>query len=167
VQEHYNYCNFGEETNQLFAISSRFGNPEEFKELVDKLHTLNIAVVLSLDYSRLFIPASDKCSIKEEVSREFFLKIKPDDKVLRYNFDSQETLWHLLQNQAYFLSEYLVDGFVYRNVSSIIHVNGEKPSSTKERVISPNVSIDGLVFLMLSNELVHSLNQSAITIADD
>ena len=38
IQEHPFYGSFGYHVSSFFAASSRFGTPEELKELVDKAH---------------------------------------------------------------------------------------------------------------------------------
>jgi len=38
VAEHAYYGSFGYHVTLPFAISSRFGTPEEFKELIDEAH---------------------------------------------------------------------------------------------------------------------------------
>jgi 1,4-alpha-glucan branching enzyme len=43
VQEHPYYASFGYHVSSFFAPSSRFGTPEDFKELVDRAHGLGLA----------------------------------------------------------------------------------------------------------------------------
>ena len=42
IMEHADYASFGYHVNYLFAISSRFGTPEDFKYLIDKAHQLGL-----------------------------------------------------------------------------------------------------------------------------
>ena len=51
LQEHPYYGSFGYQVANFYALSSRFGTPEEFKALVDDAHDLGIAVVMDIVHS--------------------------------------------------------------------------------------------------------------------
>ena len=51
LQEHPYYGSFGYQVSNFFALSSRFGTPEEFKELVDTAHGMGMAVVMDIVHS--------------------------------------------------------------------------------------------------------------------
>ena len=51
VQEHPYYGSFGYQVSNFFAPSSRFGSPEDLKELIDTAHSLDIAVIMDLVHS--------------------------------------------------------------------------------------------------------------------
>lgn len=51
IAEHAYYGSFGYHVTSPFAVSSRFGTPEEFKELVDTAHSLNIHVLVDIVHS--------------------------------------------------------------------------------------------------------------------
>jgi 1,4-alpha-glucan branching enzyme len=51
VQEHPYYGSFGYHVSSLFAVSSRFGTPDELKELIDAAHGAGLRVVMDLIHS--------------------------------------------------------------------------------------------------------------------
>ena len=51
LQEHPYYGSFGYQVSNFYALSSRFGTPEEFKHLVDDAHSRGIAVVMDIVHS--------------------------------------------------------------------------------------------------------------------
>ena len=51
IQEHPYYGSFGYQVANFFAVSSRFGTPEELKELIDTAHGLGIRVLLDIVHS--------------------------------------------------------------------------------------------------------------------
>lgn len=51
IQEHAYYASFGYHVTSFFAPSSRSGTPEELKYLVDKAHSMNIAVIMDCIHS--------------------------------------------------------------------------------------------------------------------
>lgn len=46
--EHPYYGSFGYHVSNFFAVSSRFGTPDDFKQLVDTAHELGILVLIDL-----------------------------------------------------------------------------------------------------------------------
>lgn len=51
IAEHSYYGSFGYHVTFPFGICSRFGTPEDFKELVDACHSEGIAVLIDLVHS--------------------------------------------------------------------------------------------------------------------
>ena len=51
VMEHAYYGSFGYHVTNFFAVSSRYGTPDEFKYLVDKAHGLGLSVILDVVHS--------------------------------------------------------------------------------------------------------------------
>ncbi|MBQ9708206.1 MAG: 1,4-alpha-glucan-branching enzyme, partial [Firmicutes bacterium] len=51
IQEHPYYGSFGYHVSNFFAASSRFGTPEELKELIDAAHEAGVAVIMDIVHS--------------------------------------------------------------------------------------------------------------------
>ena len=51
IQEHPYYGSFGYHVSSFFAPSSRFGTPDELKELIDTAHQMGIAVIMDIVHS--------------------------------------------------------------------------------------------------------------------
>lgn len=51
IQEHPYYGSFGYHVSSFFAPSSRFGTPDELKELIDTAHRMGIAVIMDIVHS--------------------------------------------------------------------------------------------------------------------
>ena len=51
IQEHSYYASFGYHVTNFFAISSRSGNPDDVKYLIDKAHSLGIMVIMDCIHS--------------------------------------------------------------------------------------------------------------------
>ena len=51
IQEHPYYGSFGYHVSSFFAASSRFGTPDELKELIDTAHGMGIAVIMDIVHS--------------------------------------------------------------------------------------------------------------------
>ncbi|GAA6068511.1 1,4-alpha-glucan-branching enzyme isoform X1, partial [Tachysurus ichikawai] len=51
IMEHAYYASFGYQVTSFFAASSRFGTPDELKELIDVAHSMGIMVLLDVVHS--------------------------------------------------------------------------------------------------------------------
>lgn len=51
IMEHAYYASFGYQVTSFFAASSRYGTPDELKQLIDEAHRLGIVVYLDLVHS--------------------------------------------------------------------------------------------------------------------
>ena len=51
VQEHPYYGSFGYQVANFFAVSSRFGTPDELKALIDAAHSMGIRVIMDIVHS--------------------------------------------------------------------------------------------------------------------
>lgn len=51
IMEHAYYASFGYQVTSFFAASSRYGTPEELKELVDVAHSQGLYVLLDIVHS--------------------------------------------------------------------------------------------------------------------
>ncbi|CAE7807009.1 SBE2.2 [Symbiodinium sp. CCMP2592] len=65
VAEHSDYASAGRQVTSFFAPSSRFGTPEEFKELVDTAHAHGLTVLLNLVHCQL---SPHECRHSEELN---------------------------------------------------------------------------------------------------
>src|SRR5213079_66812 len=51
VMEHPYYGSFGYHVSNFYAVSSRFGTPDDLKELIDTAHSLGLVVIMDLVHS--------------------------------------------------------------------------------------------------------------------
>lgn len=63
IAEHAYYGSFGYHVTNLFSVSSRFGTPEEFKELVDTAHSMGIHVLMDIVHSYFIFLLANKLLI--------------------------------------------------------------------------------------------------------
>jgi 1,4-alpha-glucan branching enzyme len=59
IMEHAYYASFGYQVTSFFAISSRYGTPEELKSLIDRAHELGLTVLLDVVHSHASKNAED------------------------------------------------------------------------------------------------------------
>ena len=174
IMEHADYASFGFHVNYLFAISSRFGTPEEFKYLVDKCHEEGLFVIMDLIHSHASSNVNDGFNYWDGTDNLYFLGGKEGKHVQwdsrLYNYSLFETLRLLLSNCAYYINEYRIDGFRFDGVTSMLYTHHGIDylfTGNYQEYFNEYFNKDSSVYLMLANTLIHKLNPEAITIAED
>ncbi|MFI3304631.1 MAG: alpha-amylase family glycosyl hydrolase [Rikenellaceae bacterium] len=172
VAEHPYYGSFGYHVSSLFAPSSRFGTPEELKELIKRAHELGIAVIMDIVHAHyvknlnegiseldgspnLYSPAGEAGYQKYWDSKTF-------------DFAKPQVQHMLLSNVKYWLDEYHFDGYRFDGVTSMIYKHhGYTEFDCREKFFNDEVNVPALTYLTLANKLIHEINPQAISIAED
>lgn len=87
-----------------------------------------------------------------------------------FDYGKYEVKRFLLSNLAWWIDEYKVDGFRFDAVTSILYTHhGIDQSFTGNygEYFGMQTDLDGIVFLMLANTLIHKIRRGSITIAED
>ncbi|KAI9876033.1 MAG: alpha-1,4-glucan branching enzyme [Pleopsidium flavum] len=174
IMEHAYYASFGYQVNSFFAASSRFGTPDDLKELIDTAHSMGISVLLDVVHSHASKNVLDGLNMFDGTDHQYFhggVKGKHElwDSRL-FNYGSHEVLRFLLSNLRFWMEEYQFDGFRFDGVTSMLYTHhgiGTGFSGGYHEYFGPNVDENGVVYLMLANEMLHQLYPDCITIAED
>ena len=172
VAEHPYYGSFGYHVSSLFAPSSRFGTPEELKYLINKAHTMGIAVIMDLVHAH-YVKNENEGIYRLDGSDHLYSKEGDagyhrqwDSRI--FDYGKQQVRHFLLSNIKYWMDEYRFDGFRFDGVTSMIwHHHGYGPMSSREDFFGSGADEDAIAYLTLANRLIHDLNPSALTIAED
>ena len=173
VAEHPYYGSFGYHVSNFFAASSRFGTPEELKELIDAAHEMGIAVIMDLVHSHTVKNTREGLNLFDGTETQYLFggheghHPQWDSKL--FNYGKIETLRFLLSNVRYWLDEYHFDGFRFDGVTSMLYKNhGIGVEFAKQSdYFGDNINDDAVTYLQLANTLIHQLNKDYITIAED
>lgn len=173
IQEHPYYGSFGYHVSNFFAASSRFGTPEELKELIDAAHGMGIAVIMDLVHSHAVKNENEGLGLLAGDPAQYFYG---DDKRIHSAWDSlcfdygkNEVVHFLLSNCKYWLEDFKFDGFRFDGVTSMIYYShglGEAFCSYAD-YFNAGQNGDAICYLTLANKLIHELNPKAITIAEE
>lgn len=174
IMEHAYYASFGYQVNSFFAASSRYGTPDDLKELVDTAHANGITVLLDVVHSHASKNTLDGLNMFDGSDHQYFhggAKGRHElwDSRL-FNYGNHEVLRFLLSNLRFWIEEYQFDGFRFDGVTSMLYTHhgiGTGFSGGYHEYFGPGVDEDGVVYLMLANEMIHNLYPKAITIAED
>lgn len=173
VAEHPYYGSFGYHVSNFFAASSRFGTPEELKELIDKAHEMGIMVIMDLVHSHTVKNTYEGINLFDGTETQYLVggheghHPQWDSKL--FNYGKTETLRMLLSNVRFWLEEFGFDGFRFDGVTSMLYKNHgiDTVFETQTDYFGDNVNDDAVTYLQLANTLIHQLNKDYITIAED
>ena len=173
IMEHPLYASFGYQVSNFFAISSRFGQPEDLMELIDQAHGMGLRVLLDVVHSHAVKNIEDGLNYFDGTENQYFHEGErgnhPAWKSKLFNYGKDEVIHFLLSNLKFWLDTYHFDGFRFDGVTSMLyHDHGLGTAFTDySKYFSLNTDIEAVTYLMLANELTHLFNPSATTIAED
>ena len=173
VMEHPFYGSFGYHVSNLFAVSSRFGTPEDLKRLIDTAHGLGMMVLLDVVHSHAIKNLNEGLNRFDGTDYQYFHAGPRGQHVawdsLCFDYRVYEVRRLLLSNLRFWLEDFRFDGFRFDGVTSMIYLDhglGAKFTSY-DNYFGPNVDLDAVTYLQLANQLIHQLKPDAITIAED
>ncbi len=173
IMEHPYYGSFGYHVSNFFAASSRFGTPEELKELIDACHEAGLAVIMDLVHSHAVKNEQEGLSRFDGTLYQYFHEGDRGDHDAWdsrcFDYAKPEVLHFLLSNARYWLDEFKFDGYRFDGVTSMLyHHRGLGTGfGSYDNYFDGSVDVDALAYLALSNKLIHMVRPDAITIAED
>lgn len=127
VMEHAYYASFGYQVNNFFAASSRFGTPEDLKELIDTAHSMGLAVLLDVVHSHASSNVDDGLNMFDGSDHLYFhegARGRHEAWGSRvFNYGSYEVMRFLLSNLRFWMEEYQFDGFRFDGVTSMLYTH--------------------------------------------
>ena len=173
VQEHPYYGSFGYHVSSFFAVSSRFGTPEDFKYLVDRAHASGIRVLMDIIHSHAVKNEVEGLSRFDGTDYQFFHAGGRGTHRLWdsrcFDYAKPQVLEFLLSNLRHFLETFRVDGFRFDGITSMLFEDhGLGRAFTRyDDYYGPDVDEEALSYLFAANDLVHGICPHAVTIAED
>ena len=173
IQEHPYYGSFGYHVSSFFAPSSRFGTPEELKELIDEAHRMGIAVIMDIVHSHAVKNENEGLGNLAGDPNQYFYeggrREHPAWDSLCFDYGKNEVLHFLLSNCKYWMEEFRFDGFRFDGVTSMLYYShglGEAFCNYGD-YYNGNQDDNAICYLTLANKLIHEINSKAITIAEE
>ena len=173
IAEHPYYGSFGYHVSSFFAASSRFGTPEELKQLIDEAHEAGIMVIMDLVHSH---------AVKNEVEglgnycgdpNQFFYPGGRHEHSawdsLCFDYGKNDVIHFLLSNCKYWLTEFNFDGFRFDGVTSMLYYShglGEAFCGYPD-YYNGHQDDNAIAYLTMANLLIHEIKPQAVTIAEE
>ncbi|WP_424973202.1 1,4-alpha-glucan branching protein GlgB [Dinoroseobacter sp. S76] len=155
----------------LFAPTSRFGTPDDFRAFVEACHAADLGVII--DWVPGHFPTDahglgqfDGTPLYEHADpKEGY---HPDWNTLVYNYGRTEVQNFLIANARYWFEEFHIDGLRVDAVASMLY----RDYSRKEGEWVPNKdggreNLEAIAFLQRMNEVVYAADDSILTAAEE
>lgn len=171
VMEHPFYGSWGYQTTGYFAPTARYGTPQDFMFLIDRLHQAGIGVIL--DWVPSHFP-SDTFALgyfngtalfeHADVRKGFH----PDWNSLIFNYDRHEVRSFLMSSAMMWLDLFHVDGIRVDAVASMLYLD----YSRKAGEWVPNIhggceNLEAIAFLRELNESIYREHPDVHVIAEE
>jgi 1,4-alpha-glucan branching enzyme len=173
VQEHPYYGSFGYHVSNFFAVSSRFGTPDDFKSLVDTAHSHGLRVIMDLVHSHSVKNVLEGLNLFDGTPCQYFFgdgrRNHPAWDSLCFDYGKNEVLHFLLSNCKFWIEEYHLDGFRFDGITSMLYKDHglSKDFTEYSMYFDGNEDNDAITYLILANKLIRQVNPEAITIAEE
>lgn len=173
VQEHPYYGSFGYHVSNFFAVSSRFGTPDDLRALVDAIHGAGLRVIIDLVHSHSVKNTVEGLNGFDGSDHQYFHAgvrgSHPAWDSMLFDYGKVEVQRFLLSNIRYFLESFRVDGFRFDGVTSMMYLHhglGHAFQSYDD-YLRWNIDEDALTYLQLATEVAHEITPNALCIAED
>jgi len=162
---------WGYQLTGYFAPTSRFGKPQDFMVLVDRMHQEGIGVILDWVPSHFPDDAHglgffDGSHLYEHPDRR--KGYHPDWKSLVFNYGRNEVRAFLISNAVFWLQNYHIDGLRVDAVASMLYLDySRKEGEWEANIFGGRENLDSISFLKEFNEVIYSNFDGVQTIAEE
>ncbi|MDN3595385.1 1,4-alpha-glucan branching protein GlgB [Zunongwangia endophytica] len=162
---------WGYQVTGYYAPTSRFGNPDEFKLLVDAFHRKNIAVIM--DWVPSHFPEDKHGLGKFDGSHlyehpDYKKGYHPDWKSLIFNYGRNEVRSFLISNAIFWIDQYHIDGIRVDAVASMIYLDYSREEGEWEpNIFGGNENLEAISFLKDLNMEIYQSFDGVQTIAEE
>ena len=171
VMEHPFGGSWGYHVTSFFAPTSRFGNPDDFRYFVDRMHQAGIGVILD------WVPghfATDDFALMNFDGTPLYEDPNPQRGwhpewgSFIFNFGRKEVRNFLVANALYWLEEFHADGLRVDGVASMLYLD----YSREDGEWTPNVhggreNLEAVSFLQEANATAYKRVPGIVTIAEE
>ncbi|MGL4654952.1 MAG: 1,4-alpha-glucan branching protein GlgB [Sarcina sp.] len=171
VMEHPLDNSWGYQVTGFYAATSRFGNANGLKELIDELHRNDIGVILDWVPGHFCKDSHGLYRFDGTATYEYAEGWKAENKgwgTCNFDLGRPEVRSFLISNALYWLREYHFDGLRVDAVANMIYLNYGRPESEwKYNEDGSTHNIDGVEFIKLLNKTIFENFPNVIMAAEE
>ena len=171
VMEHPLDASWGYQTTGYYSVTSRYGNADDFKYLIDCLHKENIGVILDWVPGHFCKDIHGLYKFDGTPTYEYKDEWKANNAGWgTYNFDlgKPEVKSFLISNAVYWLHEYHIDGLRVDAVSNILYLDyGRQGGEWFPNKYGGNGNLEAIEFLRELNSAVKKEFPTVMMIAEE
>ena len=171
VMEHPYFPSWGYQITGYFAPTSRFGTPEDFMYLVDRLHAAGIGVIL--DWVPSHFP-EDAHGLAQFDGTHLYdhadprLGYHPDWKSRIFNYGRNEVRSFLISNALYWMDRFHADGLRVDAVASMLYLDySREDGEWVPNQFGGRENLEAISLLKEVNEAVYRDFPHALTVAEE
>jgi 1,4-alpha-glucan branching enzyme len=162
---------WGYQPTGLFAPTSRYGKPADFKYFIDRCHQEGLGVLIDWVVGHFPGDAHGLCYFDGTHLYEHQdprLGRHMDWDTLIYNYGRSEVRNFLLSNALYWMEEYHVDGLRVDAVASMLYLDySRKHGEWVPNVFGGRENLEAIDFIKNMNELVYGHHEGVVTVAEE
>ena len=171
IMEHPLDASWGYQTTGYYSVTSRYGNVDDFKYLIDCLHKENIGVILDWVPGHFCKDIHGLYKFDGTPTYEYKYEWKANNAGWgTYNFDlgKPEVKSFLISNAVYWLHEYHIDGLRVDAVSNILYLDyGRQGGEWIPNKYGGNGNLEAIEFLKELNSAVKKEFPTVMMIAEE
>ncbi len=171
IAEHPFDGSWGYQVTGYYSPTSRYGNPDEFREFVDRCHQAGIGVIL--DWVPGHFP-KDAYGLAQFDGTHLYEHADPrqgehqDWGTLIFNYGRSEVRNFLIGNALFWLDEYHIDGLRVDAVASMLYLDYSRaPGAWVPNVHGGRENLEAIYFLKRFNEVSYERFPGIMTIAEE
>jgi len=171
IMEHPFLGSWGYQPTSMFATSSRYGPPDDFKHFMDRCHQAGIGVIL--DWVPAHFP-SDEHGLAQFDGTALFEHPDPrrgwhpDWNTYIYDYGRQFVKDFLISSAQCWIEEFHIDGLRVDAVASMLYLDYSRGAGEwLPNIYGGNENLEAIDLIKQMNEILHREHAGVMTIAEE